>query len=129
MKKNLILMLAVMAIVGTFITGCSGSDAKKEAEKIETEVKEDVEKAEEKVDGFEHEFSAKTQSALIDIEAAVKKDIEAGEKDLETIKAEAAPKLDEVKASVEKDAGEAKDEATKVIKESEERLEALFATK
>lgn len=138
MKKKLILLLAAMAIMGTFVTGCSASDAKEEAEKVESEVKEEAEKVEgdvkedaenveEKVENFEHEFSAKTHSDLITIEATAQKAIEAGEKELEVIKTEAAAEIEKVKEVIEKDAGEAKDEALKLVKESEERLEALFA--
>ena len=122
MKKNLMLMLVVLAIAGTFVTGCSGADAKKETEKIESEVKEDAEK----VEGLGSEFAAKLQSDLITIEAAAAKDIEAGEKDLETIKTEVAAELEKVKATVEADAGDAKEESLKLIKDAEERLEGLF---
>ena len=115
MKKKLVLLLAVMALVGTFATGCSSADVKKEVETIEAEVKADG-----------GEFIAKVESDLKAIEEATIKDIEEGKKDLETIESEAQTDFEKVKETIEKDAGEAKDEVLKLVNAAEDRVKGLF---
>ena len=115
MKKKLVLMLTVMTIVGTFVTGCSGADVKKEVENIEEEVKADG-----------GEFVAKVEEDVKKIEEATVADIEKGEKDIKTIEEETHAGLEKIKEVIEKDADEAKDEALKLFSESEERINGLF---
>jgi len=115
MKKKLVLLLTAMVLVGTFATGCSSANAKKEVETIEEDVKVDA-----------SEFTAKVESDLKAIEETAKKDIEEGKKELETIEEEAKASFEKIKDYIEKDAGEAKEEVSKLVTAAEEGIKSLF---
>ena len=115
MKKKLVLMVMVMAIAGTFATGCSDKKVEQEAEQIETEVKGDA-----------GEFISKVEADVKKVEETAKADVEKGEKDIPTVEAEAKAGFDKIKEGIEKDAGEAKEAALKLVEESEAKLNELF---
>ena len=111
MKKKFLFILLAMTFMAIAAAGCSKEAIKEDEEKLEQEASD---------------FLSKAKTDLENLEQDTKEKLESSDLDPATIKQEAVDELDKLKKTVDSEAGDAKEEALKLIQEAEERIHSSF---